>query len=115
MSIILNGLGGNQLILQGFGESAATAAGGSVQARQQSGGVGYVRDRVVIPQGGFGTFAGVVGFSRPKTKPITGRGHSSQAGQQSEGAALENSGISDEDIELMMMFLVAAEQGDCFV
>ena len=84
MSFILDGLGGKQILLGGLGESGQTTAG-SIQARQQSSGVGYIGDQVVIPQGGFGTFSGSVGGGVPKKKPVTGIGASIQARQESAG------------------------------
>ena len=68
----------------GLGWTAQTTTG-SIQARQQSSGAGYVGDQVIIPQGGYGTFFGSIGSSIPKRKPVSAIGATFQSPQVSHG------------------------------
>jgi len=111
MSLITGGLGGKQLLLHGLGETPQETAG-SIQARQQSSGVGYVGDHVVIPLGGFGIYTGSVGFPQSKIKPIIGHGESLQPKQACQGVGNVNL-FTDEEIALFMMMV--AEEESSFV
>ncbi len=120
MSLIGEGLGGRQLILQGLGESVQSTSG-SIQSRQQSSGTGYVGDQIVIPQGGFGTFRGAFGgrsISVPKPV-IIGVGHSIQNRQLSDADGTFQGmglGVGDftEDEVIAMLMMAAAEDHALF-